>query len=445
MTHGRPRRVVIVGSDFTPSSLPPAQRIRLFARHLPDFGWEPTVLTVDPSFYETAVDPENEQLLGARLDVVRTSALPARWTRRMGVGDLGIRSLVHHWRALAQLCRRGAVDLVFIPVPPFVPMILGRWAYERFGIPYVIDYIDPWVTDYRRRLSSAHRPLKWRLASRLARMVEPVALKRAAHIVGVSKGTTDGVLDRYAHLGASQATVIPYGGEPADFEHLRAHPRKHGMFEPHDGLLHVSYVGRGGVDMLPALRAVFQAMILGLRDSPEWFSRLRLHFVGTTYAPTADGLYQVMPLANELGVGKYVDEHPQRIPYLDTLQVMLDSHGLLLVGSDAPHYTASKVFPYILSGKPLLGVVHEASSIVTILREVRVGKVVTFSAERPPQDHSVEIMRSLGDMLAAREDGPHPASRAAFERYTARSMTERLAHVFDAVGRDGGRRGGRDE
>jgi len=65
----------------------------------------------------------------------------------------------------------------------------------------------------------------------------------------------------------------------------------------------------------------------------------------------------------------WLTEQPRRIPYLASLQVMIDSHALLLVGSDEPHYTPSKVFPYVLAERPLLAVFHEDSSVVRILGE----------------------------------------------------------------------------
>src|SRR5690348_16897746 len=108
------KKVVMVAPDFVPSSLPPALRIRFFATHLPEFGWNPVVLTVHPEYYENEYDPENENLLPASLRVVRTQSLPARWTRRFGLGDLGIRSIRHQWRALIELCRRERPDLIFI-------------------------------------------------------------------------------------------------------------------------------------------------------------------------------------------------------------------------------------------------------------------------------------------------------------------------------------------
>src|SRR3984893_16579329 len=136
--------------------------------------------------------------------------------------------------------------------------------------------------------------------------------------------------------------------------------------------------------MIQALRALFRAVHLGRQQAPELFGRMRMHFVGTTYAPNAEGQYQVLPLAREFGLEDLIDEHPGRVQHLDAIQILLDSHALVVVGSEAPHYTASKIFPYILAAKPLLAVFHEDSSAVKLLEETRAGRAVTFSAARPP-------------------------------------------------------------
>lgn len=426
------KRVVIIGADFVPSSLPPALRIRFFARHLPEFGWRPTILTTDPDFYEGPVDAENERLLPESLEVIRTPALRAPLARRIGIGDIGMRSMWHHWRALSALCRREKVDLVFIPVPPYVPMILGRLAHIRFGIPYVIDYIDPWITNYYWKLPKAQRPPKWALAYALSRVLEPFALRRVGHTVGVSKQTTDGVIARYSWLSEEDTSEIPYGGEAFDFEYLRKHPRKHQVFEPDDGHLHVSYVGACLSAMYPTLRALFKAVRLGRERSPDIFNRLRMHFVGTNYASNAAHRYQVLPIAREIGVDNQVDERPERVPYLDSLQLILDSHAVLAIGSQEPHYTASKIFPYLLAQKPILAVFHRESTVVTILRETKAGTVITFDERQPVEFGAEQISKALEQILAT-EHCQASASWVSVDQYSTRAMTARLARSFDRV------------
>src|SRR5438067_2626286 len=130
--------------------------------------------------------------------------------------------------------------------------------------------------------------------------MEPFALKHVAEIVSVDSAYTDDLRVRYPWL--KQRTIgIPYGGEPADFDYLRRHRRGNPIFNREDGCFNLSYVGRGGVDMIPALRALFQAIKRNLQSSPEIFQRLRLPFVGTTYASGGAVREQIMPVAREMG------------------------------------------------------------------------------------------------------------------------------------------------
>jgi len=424
------KTVLIVGADFAPSSLPPATRIRFFAKHLPEFGWKPIVLTVEPEYYDWPVDPDNLKLLAHSLEVVRTPAWRSSWTRKLGIGDVGMRSLWHQWQALKRLCRDTKIDLIFIPVPPYVPMLLGRLAYEKLGIPYVIDYIDPWVTEYYWKLPRSQRPPKWPLAYAMSRLFEPYSLKRVSHITGVSEGTTDSVVNRYKQLARKDATEIPYGAEAGDFEYLRLKPRFNPIFDPADGLLHISCVGACIPSMHATVRALFAALRSGLDRDPELFARLRVHFVGTSYSTNGSSAQRLLGFAREAGIEAHVTEQATRVPYLDSLQVMMDSQALFMVGSDEPHYTASKIFPYVLSRKPLLSVFHQESSVVGILKETAAGEIVTFNTEIPVGTKIEEISVQLEALLKLPPGFKPPTNWEAFERYTTRAMTERLAASF---------------
>ncbi len=425
------KRVVIIGSDFSPSSLPPATRIRFFAKHLPEFGWEPIVLTTSPDYYESKTDPENEQLLPDSLQVIRTRALPASLMRKFGIGDIGMRTIGHHWRALSRLQREKKIDLIFIPVPPAVPMVLGRLANLRFGIPYVVDYIDPWVSEYYWTLPRKQRPPKWLAAYLLSRCLEPFAVRRAQHITGVSRGTTDQIVDRYDWLARTDTTEIPYGAEAEDFDYLRQHPRKNPIFDAKDGKLHVCNVGAYVETMEQTLRAFFAAFREGLERTPAIFEKIVLHFIGTTYSTNGSDPFRVTAVARDCGVEQWVHEHPQRVPYLDSLQIMLDADSLILLGSIEPHYTASKIFPYVLAKRPLLAVFHEDSSVIRILREINTGRVVSFNAADKLAARSNEISVHLEQLLT---ENYAPETRwEAFEPYTTRALTRLLAQTFDAA------------
>lgn len=137
------KRVIIVAPQFPPNNLAAVHRSRYFAMHLKEFGWTPTVLSIDPACYEGTLDRELEALLPGDLEVIRTKALPVRPLRL--IGDLGLRSLWWHYRAICTLARRETIDMIYIPVPPNYSAVLGPLIHRKFGIPYAIDYIDPWI------------------------------------------------------------------------------------------------------------------------------------------------------------------------------------------------------------------------------------------------------------------------------------------------------------
>jgi hypothetical protein len=141
-----------------------------------------------------------------------------------------------------------------------------------------------------------------------------------------------------------------------------------------------------------------------------------------------------MPIARDMGLESAVTEWPARVPYLDALQILLDSDAVVLLGSDAPHYTASKVFPYILSRKPLLAIFHQESSVVKIISETRAGRVITFdSANRTPAHGVPEIRAWLEKLLPSPAELLPDTDWAAFEAYTTRAMSRRLAEALDQV------------
>ena len=422
-------RVLIVAPSFIPSSYPPTHRVRFFARHLPEFGWEPEVVSVEASDMGEPADAEIQRLVPTDLRITRSTAFPLRLTRRVGLGDLGYRSLIPMRRVLVDVVKRRRPDLVFIPGPPWPAFLHGPYLRDRFGIPYVIDYIDPWV-------SAMGADGRWWTKAfwyrQLALKLEPRVVRGASHFVAVSDGTNDGVRARYPWLPAERFTGIPYGFEASDVDALRAAPRANPYWDTADGNVHLVYVGAMLPNGFETLRALF-AGVMSLRESaPELFARLRLHFFGTTYDPNAtEG--RVVPVAREMGLGDHVTEHPKRVPYLDALNILCTADVILGLGSTERHYTASKIFTNILARRPMLAIYHEASTVCDIVRQAHAGELVTYSDESPAGQHVAEIGAALRCVVTPGAYDPAKVRWDHFEEYSARNMTRQLAAIFDDV------------
>src|SRR6516225_774277 len=118
------RTVVIVSPFFPPSTLAGVHRARHLAKHLPAAGWEPIVLCVDETNDEQRLDHALAALVPERVQTVRVGALPARFTRPFGIGEISLRAWGPLRRALFQLLETQRINVVLITGAPFYPMLL---------------------------------------------------------------------------------------------------------------------------------------------------------------------------------------------------------------------------------------------------------------------------------------------------------------------------------
>src|SRR5205085_11968830 len=113
------------------------------------------------------------------------------------------------------------------------------------------------------------------------------------------------------------------------------------------------------------------------------------------------------------------------------LQVLVDSAGILLIGSDDPSYTASKLYPCILARKPIFGIFREESSVVEILRRCNAGRILTFNSNDDPADLRTACAAHLGWLVSQPETCAPDTDWAEFAPFTAREMTRKQCEIFD--------------
>lgn len=424
------KKLVLFAAHFTPSNLASVHRARLWAQHLPEFGYEPIVVTTHHDHYEEKPDWELHALVAPDLRVVRTRALPTRPVRV--VGDLGVRGFPWHYRALANLARRGEMDFLHITIPSNHSALLGPLIRRRFGTPYGIDYIDPWVHAWPG--SEVPWSKAW-TAARMARVLEPWAVRDASLITGVAPLYFADVLHRHPELtGRVVTAAMPYGGSERDFDAVRGAARPPRLFDPADGNFHVVYAGAMLPRAYPLLERLFDAVLRLQSDHPDLARRLRLHFVGTGRSPDDPSGHTVLPHAERRGLLDLVHEYPQRVPYVDVLNHLVHASGVLVLGSTEPHYTPSKAFQAVLARRPVLAILHARSTAAALLREANAARVVSFEEAALPtaEDLALELAGLMRDGPRApdvRWDVLEAHSARASARMLAEAVTEALARV----------------
>lgn len=160
-----PRRVLVVAYYFPPMGLSGVQRTLKFVKYLPQFGWLPTVLTVEPRGYFARDESLLQDLDGRDIRVVRTPAAgPGRFFAKKEVVSLPpertrkflsrISDAVFFpdnkigWkkRAVAvalALHSETPFDLVFTTAPPFTDFLIGSAIKKHIDRPLVFDYRAP--------------------------------------------------------------------------------------------------------------------------------------------------------------------------------------------------------------------------------------------------------------------------------------------------------------
>jgi len=432
------RRVLIVTPHFPPDSSAASHRIRLLAPHLPASGWDPTVLTVEPHSYEATLDSDLAAMVPPGVRVVRVPAWSARWTRAVGIGDLGLRAFDNLRRACSALLARERFDALFVTTYPVYPALLGPMLKRRFHLPFVLDFQDPWVGSWGATVGGGPNgtvDLRSRASRLLAEVMEPLAVRAADGVTAVSAATYEDVFARVRPDPRPVCATLPLGWEARDFDALDGGPN--GFFDPQDGCIHLCYVGTLLPNGLGTLRALLTAARAMRNTDPATYARLRLRFFGTSNQSDPRFVTaRVAPIARELGVNDVVFEVAERIPYASALRVLKQASGILLLGSSEPHYTASKLFPALLARRPVLAIFHEASSVVSMLE--RVGgapsiRVVTYGSASSPAADSHRIAPALSALLGDPVYDEQTVHLDAIGDASAPSIAARLAAVFDRV------------
>lgn len=241
------RNVLVVSYYFPPMGLSGVQRTLKFVKYLPEYGWNPIVLTTSPKSYYAFDEELHKEIDESVIKVYRTGENTKLKVRKFPSNHI----IQNFGRYLASfflqpdtkiLWKRKAIDLgrkvlsennvdvIFATAPPFTDFLVAHQLSKEFNIPFVIDYRDVWVDNpFHFYPTFFHKVY--------VRNLEETILKEASRIIVTFRGTKDVLLTKYPFLKSDEVVIIPHGFDKIDFENCEnVKPDPHKFVITHSGL-----------------------------------------------------------------------------------------------------------------------------------------------------------------------------------------------------------------
>jgi glycosyltransferase involved in cell wall biosynthesis len=444
------KNVLFVAYEFPPEGESGVQRSAKFVKYLPDFGYEPLVLTAAEKNAERTSDDTlladvrgrkifrcrgHERLLIQLPDKVRLFRRLLKFSIRP---DRNLLAWVPSAQRMAlKIADRYPISVLYTSVSPFSSALLGYRLKKLLGLPWVVDFRDPWTDDIVRLwFSRLHRSYE--------RHLERMVLQAADAIVVVTPTMRDLLIRRYREL-AHKVYEICNGFDPEDFPSLGA--------TPYNSRLQIGCTGRlieyeremvagklgplsrwwlshiafreSSVDLSTHSPCyLLRAVRMLLDESPELEDKIVLSFAGIFREKN-------MELVRELGLQNVVSVKGY-LPHADSVRLLVESDVLFLPmmapGDGRRSYAYSgKLFEYLASRRPILAAVPEGDARDLITR-ARAGWCVD------PRDVNA-IKSLLKELIQQKMAGTlvtNPDDRV-IQQYDRRYLTGQLAGVFDSL------------
>ena len=430
------KNVLFITYYFPPSGGSGVQRGLKMVKYLTDFGWKPTVLTVDPEYASYPVtDAQLLEDIPDGVRVVRTKsrdpyAAYASWTGKkksesVGVGFLGSqhtswKERLARWvranlfipdarRGWARYAQKRAAELVselqFDAIvstgPPHSAHLISESLSRSEGIPWVADIRDAWPDVAYADLL----PTTALARGRDIRMRNRV-LKSASRRIAV---TEDLASEMKRGVGAD-FEVIRNGFDPQDFRSLES-LNLTGFTIVHTG------------SMAPARNPLPLWELLSEDGSRQRWPDLRLVLVGNVDSTIHDA-------ASRAGVSDLV-EHVPYVPHSQALQYTISASVLILPinrVSEAAGIVTGKIYEYLASSRPIIGLGDPQGEAAAILRESQSGAMFDYTdvdGLRDEIDRHYHAWRSGSPLNGASQSAAAPFSR--------REQSGQLAVVLDSL------------
>ena len=379
--------VLVIAYYFPPMGLSGVQRTMKFVKYLPEFGWRPIVLTAGEMPYYAHDDSLLEELNPlvdtgyARIVRTEESGAPAEKFAKKDGKELKLPTARYQrlwskliqtiyqpdsrikWKAPAlhaadKIFEEERIDAIFATAPPYTDFLIARELSKRHNVPFLMDYRDSWVSN--RALNFYATPFH----KAYARTLEDECLRGSGAITVISRKMKEDLLQHYPFLRHEDVTILPHGYDPEDMDAASAmadrfrSPEKFRM--TYGGAFYVGYPGRSPVPMLEAVK-------LAIQKEPKLEEDIELMFVGMLHKDYARAIGK-MGLDDLVAVVGY-------LPHREEIALLLASDVLWMIASD-PLSTPGKLYEYLGTHKPILGLVSQGSESEKLLNDYGAGITV---------------------------------------------------------------------
>ena len=358
------KKVLIISYYFPPAGGAGVQRTVKFVKYLPDFGWQPELLTVHQHHYRLtdksmfAEIPKNT-LIHPTPCILMPLFLPWRVrnaiSRWLLVVDEQIGWYPFAFKTGKTLLQQGNTDVIYSTSSPYTSHLVAYSLKRAANLPWIADFRDPWIGNFAK-----HQPTQFH--QRLDQSLESKVVHTADRVVVVSPPIRNDLLSRYPDLPEGRIVVITNGYDPADFDSTKT-------VEYTKDRLTIVYNGSFYTQELTPLN-FFKGLdtAINARGIPR--SQIWVYLVGNLGRPALE-LVSKSGLSDLIHVTGY---HPHQ----ESIAHLVNADLLLLVIGSSPASRAvftGKLFEYLAARKPILALVPNGAA-ADLIREANAGVVV---------------------------------------------------------------------
>ena len=408
------KRVLMVAFHYPPvKGSSGVHRTLKFSQYLPEFGWEPIVLTVHPRAYE-ATSPEQLADIPARLKIHRAFALDAR--KHLGRGGVYPKWLarpdrwVSWWLAAVpagmRLIRQYQPQVIWSTYPIATALLIGLSLQRRSRLPWVADFRDTMV-DETYPPPGVIRQAYQRLEERTVR--------RCTKAVFTSPSAITYTKEKYPGLADGKWALIANGYDEENFSALTPLTPPHKAEQlvlVHSGTLYPSE--RDPRAFFAALRALRQQQTL---------SEQNLKII---LRATGHDAY-LAKLIREYEIDSMVFLSPP-IPYQQALSEMMNADGLILMqAANCNRQVPAKLYEYLRARRPIFALTDPAGDTAKELIAAGINNIARI-------DDEADIVQKFSGFCINIRAGTLPVpSDNVIEQHSRYARTEQLAKLLDSI------------